>query len=115
MYFRSKVEMKVAQELDKRGVTFFANVRGRYSLEGSPVSKDLLNGRVELDFLVFHQGKCAILQVDGPQHKGQRERDYAGDRLMLCEGIPTVRFTAKECHEKTADVVTEFLGVLEIK
>jgi len=29
---------------------------------------------------------------------------------MLREGIPTVRFTAKECHEKTADVVTEFLG-----
>ena len=29
---------------------------------------------------------------------------------MLREGIPTVRFAAKECHEKTADVVTEFLG-----
>ncbi|PNJ93200.1 hypothetical protein CEP14_13910 [Cylindrospermopsis raciborskii C04] len=112
MYFSSKVEMKVAQELDKRGVTFFANVRGRYSLEGSPVSKDLLNGRVELDFLVFHRGKCAILQVDGPQHKGQRERDYAGDRVLLKEGIPTVRFTDKECRERTGDVVTEFLGVL---
>ena len=106
--------MKVAQELDQRGVTFFANVRGRYSLQGSPVSKELLNGRVELDFLVFHRGKCAILQIDGPQHKGQRERDYAGDRLMLREGIPTMRFTAKECHEKTADVVTEFLGVLGV-
>jgi hypothetical protein len=29
---------------------------------------------------------------------------------MLREGIPTVRFTTKECHEKTADVVVEFLG-----
>ena len=29
---------------------------------------------------------------------------------MLREGIPTVRFTVKECHKKTADVVTEFLG-----
>ena len=29
---------------------------------------------------------------------------------MLREGMPTVRFTAKECHEKTADVVIEFLG-----
>ena len=114
MYFRSKVEMKVAQELDKRGVTFFANVRGRYSLDNAPVSKELLNGRVELDFLVFHQGKCAILQVDGPQHKGQRERDYAGDRVLLREGIPTVRFTDKECREKTGDVVTEFLGVLGV-
>jgi hypothetical protein len=29
---------------------------------------------------------------------------------MLREGITTVIFTAKECHEKTGDVVTEFLG-----
>jgi hypothetical protein len=35
--------------------------------------------------------------------------------MMLRDGIPTVRFTAKECHEKTADVVTEFLGVLGVK
>ena len=112
MYFRSRVEMKVAQELDKRGITFFANVCGRYSLDGSPVSRDLLNGRVELDFLVFHRGKCAILQVDGPQHKGQRERDYAGDRVLLREGIPTARFTDKECRERTGEVVTEFLGLL---
>jgi hypothetical protein len=82
MYFRSKVEMKMAQELEQRGVTFFANARGRYSLEGSPVSKELLNGRVEVDFLIFHQGKCVILQIDGPQHNGSRERDYAGDRQI---------------------------------
>ncbi len=33
------------------------------------------------------------------------------DRVLLKEGIPTVRFTAKECHEKTADVVTEFMAI----
>ncbi|MFM7189697.1 MAG: hypothetical protein ACKOX2_02610, partial [Microcystaceae cyanobacterium] len=38
MYFRSKVEMKVAQELYQRGVTFFANAMGCYSLENSPIS-----------------------------------------------------------------------------
>lgn len=68
--------------------------------------------KLELNFLVFYQGKCAILQVDRLQHKDQQERDYIGDRLMLREGIPTVRFTAKECQEKMGDVVTEFLGVL---
>ena len=112
MYFRSQVEMKVAQELHKRGVTFFANTRGCYSLEGSPVSKKLLNGRVELDFLVFHQGKCLILEIDGIHHKKQTERDYSRDRVLLREGISTVRFTAKECQERTADVVTEFLSIL---
>lgn len=107
--------MKVAQELQKRGVTFFANVRGCYSLEGSPVSAQYLNGRVEVDFLIFHQDKCAILQIDGPQHKGQRARDYAGDRVMLREGIPTVRFTAKECQERAGEVVSEVLIAMNNK
>ena len=34
--------------------------------------------------------------------------------MMLREGIPTVRFTSKECHEKTADMVTEFLELLGV-
>ena len=111
IYFRSQVEIRIAQELDKRGVLFFGNVRGRFNLDDSPVSKDLLNGRVELDFLVFYQGKCLILEIDGVHHKKQVERDYSRDRVLLKEGIPTVRFTAKECHERTADVVTEFMAI----
>jgi very-short-patch-repair endonuclease len=118
MYFRSKVEIRIAEELEKRGVTFFANARGRYSLEGSPVAAQYLNGRVEVDFLVFHQGKCVVLQIDGPQHNGDRGRDYAGgrvaclrQRVLLREGIPTVRFTAKECQERPGDVVSEVLAV----
>ncbi len=87
MYFRSKVEIRISEELEKRGVTFFANARGRYSLDGSPVAAQYLNGRVEVDFLVFHQGKCVVLQIDGPQHNGDpfgdsgaaRGRDYAGE------------------------------------
>jgi very-short-patch-repair endonuclease len=112
MYFRSKVEMKMAQELQKRGVTFFANAKGCYSLEGSPVSAQYLNGRVEVDFLIFHRGKCVILQIDGPQHKDQRARDYAGDRVLFREGIPTMRFTAKECQERMEAVVSEILKMV---
>jgi hypothetical protein len=111
IYFRSQVEIRIAQELDKRGVLFFGNVRGRFNLDDSPISKDLLNGRVELDFLVFHQGKCLILEIDGTHHSKQTERDYSRDRVLLKEGIPTVRFTAKECQERTADVVTEFMAI----
>jgi very-short-patch-repair endonuclease len=111
IYFRSQVEIRIAQELDKRGVLFFGNVRGRFNLDDFPVSKDLLNGRVELDFLVFYQGKCLILEIDGTHHKKQVERDYSRDRVLLKEGIPTARFTAKECQDKTADVVTEFMAI----
>jgi hypothetical protein len=33
----------------------------------------------------------------------------SSDRVLLREGIPTPRFTAFECINKTVDVVTEFL------
>jgi hypothetical protein len=31
--------------------------------------------------------------------------------VSLREGIPTARFMAKECQDKTADVVTEFMAI----
>jgi very-short-patch-repair endonuclease len=103
MYFRSKVEIRIAEELEKRGVTFFANARGRYSLNGSPVAAQYLNGQVEVDFLVFHQGKCVVLQIDGPQHNGApfgdsgaaRGRDYAGDRLVKGLAVCVLRYVPR--------------------
>jgi hypothetical protein len=34
------------------------------------------------------------------------------DRVLLKEGIPTVRFTAKEYQERTTDVVTELISLI---
>ena len=55
-----------------------------------------------------------ILEVDGQQHRegSQTIRDYVRDRVLLREGIPTARFTAQECINKTADVITEFLKLI---
>ncbi|MGB2925494.1 MAG: DUF559 domain-containing protein [Limnothrix sp.] len=107
--------MAIAEELNNRGILFFANVRGRVSTAQSPISELQSNGRVELDFLVFKDGKAIILEVDGRQHNdgGARDRDYAKDRLMLREGIQTARFTAKECLSGTVDVINEFLSLYE--
>ena len=113
MYFRSSAEIAIAEELDKRNVLFFGNIRGRLSDKDSPAAKasQCLSGRVELDFLVFKDRKCMILEVDGQHHQEgtQTIRDYVRDRVLLREGIPTARFTAQECIAKTVDVVTEFL------
>lgn len=38
VYFRSKSEIKIAEELDNKGVLFFANARGRIGRQGSPIS-----------------------------------------------------------------------------
>lgn len=113
MYFRSQAEIAVAEELDKKNVLFFANVRGRLNYEDLPASKasGYLSGRVEVDFLVFKNGKSIVLEVDGQHHQegSQTVRDYVRDRVLLREGISTARFTAQECLNKTADVIKEFL------
>lgn len=113
MYFRSGVEIKIAEQLDKRGVLFFANTRGRISSNGSPVSDMTMTGRLEVDFLVFHKGKCISLEVDGKHHQqqGNTERDYVRDRVLLREGIATARFTAGDCRRDAESVVTEFLNL----
>lgn len=114
MYFRSETEIKIAEQLDKKGVLFFANVQGLASKKGSPVSaKGQFNGRLELDFLVFYKGKLITLEVDGEHHqeKGQTRRDYIRDRILLREGIPTARFTASECYTHTEAVINEFLSM----
>jgi Protein of unknown function (DUF559) len=113
MYLRSEAEVKIAQALDKRRVLFFANCRGRISDAGSPVSASKTNERVEVDFLVFVKGRGMILEIDGQHHMegSQTERDYVRDRLLLREGIPTARFTDKECYSQAADVVSEFLNL----
>jgi Protein of unknown function (DUF559) len=116
MYFRSQAEVAIAEELDKKNVLFFANVKGRLNYEDLPASKasGYLSGRVEVDFLVFKNSKSMILEVDGQHHQegSQTVRDYLRDRVLLREGIPTARFTAQECLNQTADVITEFLKLL---
>ncbi|MEG3440039.1 DUF559 domain-containing protein [Pannus brasiliensis CCIBt3594] len=115
MMFRSPAEVKIADALYQRGVLFFANARGRVSDRGSPVSRSsgLTAGRLEVDFLVFHRGKCISLEVDGKHHEksDQAHRDYIRDRLLLGEGIPTARFTASECFQNPDAVIEEFLNM----
>jgi very-short-patch-repair endonuclease len=114
LYFRSEAEIRMAQALDQAQMLFFANARGRVGLQSTMVSNDQLTGRVEADFMVFYQGRCMILEVDGKHHleEGQTIRDYARDRVLLRFGVPTVRFTAKDCLERPNEVVSEFLSIL---
>lgn len=114
LYLRSEAEVRIAEALDRTGLLFFANARGRVGLQDTIVSNDQLTGRVEADFMVFYQGKCLILEVDGQHHleEGQVIRDYARDRVLLRSGLPTVRFTAKDCLERPQEVVSELVSIL---
>ncbi|MBD1847669.1 DUF559 domain-containing protein [Cyanobacteria bacterium FACHB-63] len=117
VYLRSEAEIRIAKALDQQGVLFFANTRGRVNLDGAAVSNTEMNGRIEADFLVFLQGKCLILEVDGKHHLegGQTVRDYARDRMLLRAGLSTVRFSGRDCLDRPQAVVAECLSILQAR
>jgi very-short-patch-repair endonuclease len=54
--------------------------------------------------------------VDGQHHLAQDQsiRDYARDRVLLHSGVPTVRFTAKDCFDRPQQVASETLAILKL-
>jgi Protein of unknown function (DUF559) len=112
---RSEAEVRIAEALNQTGVLFFVNARGRVGLHETVISNGQLTGRVEADFLVFLNGKCVVLEVDGVHHAegSQVVRDYARDRVLLRSGVPTVRFTASDCIARPDEVVAELLSILK--
>ncbi|MBD2731990.1 DUF559 domain-containing protein [Nostoc sp. FACHB-892] len=110
---RSETEKKIATALYSRDIIFFANVNGFMSVNGLAITNqdNRLREKAEVDFLVFHNQKCMILEVDGDHHNAgsQRGWDYKRDRVFLRQGITTVRFPSGQCYHNTSAVIDEFL------
>ena len=105
--FRSKTEVRVATALDRCAVMFFPLCSARVGSEGSRV-------RREPDFLVCHDGKWGILEVDGPHHTGRAADDHERDRLFRNHGLKVVEhYNADECFENADRVVNNFLNILD--
>lgn len=107
--FRSESERRIAQALDRAGALFLPNCIARLS------SPDGRRNR-EPDFLICHEGRVGILEVDGePFHPPSRTtEDHARDRLFLQHGIRVVQhFCASRCFEEPDIVVKEFLELLK--
>ncbi|ODG97130.1 hypothetical protein A4S05_01735 [Nostoc sp. KVJ20] len=114
--FRSRTEVRIAHALHSQRLLFFANSRAYMDLTDLPISNidnNQLKERIEIDFLVFYKQKCMILEVDGEHHQqaSQKTRDYRRDRVLLRDGIRTVRFNANECYNHPLEVITEFLNL----
>lgn len=102
--FRSEDEVKIAQALERAGVLFFPNCKGRLTTSENRQNR-------EPDFLVCHQGNWGILEVDGSQHDA--EKDAERDSFFKVHGISIIeRYTAKQCREHADNVVQEFLKIL---
>lgn len=109
LHFRSQSEIRIAEALDRAGVLFFPNCRGRLGL---PTARE----NREADFLICRESKWGILEVDGePFHPPSRTvQDHARDRAFRELGVRLVEhFDATECFEKPDEVVARFLRLLE--
>lgn len=103
--FRSASEVHIAQALDRAGVLFFPNCKARLGYSGNRRNR-------EADFLICHEGKWGILEVDGePFHPPSRTvEDHERDRLFHAHGILVIQhFDAQECYENPDGIVQKFL------
>lgn len=106
--FRSESEKRIAQALDRAGVLFLPNCLARLTTPEGRNTK-------EPDFVVCHQGRWGILEVDGePFHPPTRTvEDHKRDRDFRKYGIKVVEhFDASECYQQPDKVVKDFLDTL---
>jgi hypothetical protein len=106
--FSSVSEVKIAQALDRVGVLFFPNCRGRLNTTEGRRNR-------ECDFLVCYEGIWGILEVDGePFHPASRAaEDHKRDGFFLDHGVWVHRFDSNECFKYPDDVVQRFLQRLK--
>lgn len=106
MIFRSQTEVRIAKTLDHRGIFFIPPTRVRMS-----AGKDGRQSR-ELDFVICHEGKWGVLEVDGPFHDAKLDAER--DQLLKTHGIRSIqRFSADQCYNAPHAVIDQFLHVLE--
>jgi len=106
LFFRSLAELKIAEALDDNHILFFPNSRGRVS------DRYQQKSTIEVDFLIIHQGKVGILEVDGATYHPSAAKDHQRDRLFMRRGVICSRFEAGECMDHPQSVVEEFLELL---
>lgn len=107
--FRSKTEVRIAQALDRLGVLYFPNCRGRLGAGDARLTR-------EPDFLVCSNGNWGILEVDGEPFHLDPDRDAARDALFRSAGVAVIEhYNARECYERPDEVVSSFLTRLKSK
>lgn len=104
--FASASEIRIAQELERRGVLFFPLAVGVVSETGVGY-KD----RREVDFLVCQDGAFGVLEVS--YHPNRYEQDSEKNAWIKRHGVLCVEhYSADRCYNRSSEVVDEFLSVL---
>ena len=101
--FHSDAQVKIAETLDRTSALFMPNSQLRLT---TPAGRQ----NQKAQFLVFHQGKLGILEVDEPEDTAE---DETVDVLAINSGICLVKhYDATRCSEQPDLVVQEFLEIL---
>lgn len=106
--FRTQGEIAIAKAFEKANVLFLPLPRAAIG-----VTPDMRT-MVEPDFVVCHDGKWGVLEVDGSSHEGRKAQDTEKDRLYHAHRIAVVRRYTEEQARGNADaIVAEFLRDIE--
>lgn len=101
--FKSQSEIKIAQELDCKGILYF------------PLPAASFGGIIkEPDFMIQHPitGQWGVLEVNGPHHTNSA-KDHQRSRLFFERGLLCQFYTAEESYNNPSYVVENFLTILE--
>ncbi|WP_414751954.1 hypothetical protein [Anabaena sp. CCY 9910] len=104
--FASQSEIRIAQELELKGVLFFPlPLAVRYE------TGNIYEDHREVDFLVCLDGTFGILEISF--HEGRYEKDKEKDAWFKKSGILCIEhYPAEKCYNQPKYVVEEFLSFL---
>lgn len=106
MRFASQSEIRIAQELERRGVLFFP-----LPLAVRHKTGNFYDDYREPDFLICEDGVWGILEV--AYHPDRYEKDSEKAIWFKESGILCVEhYTAERCYNNAAEVVEQFLSIL---
>lgn len=108
--FASLAEVQIARAFDKVGVLFLPNCKARFRVGADG------RGQCYPDFLICHEGRWGVLEVDGPHHDKPAyiRSDRSRDQSLRAYGIYVERFDYKECEQHPDSVVEKFLTLLKM-
>lgn len=105
-HFRSDEHLKIAEALERTGILFIPNPKLRLT---TPEGRE----NQEFDFLILHQSKWGILQIDSEESQQEPVKEEELHRLFKYHGIRIVQHCdASRCGEEPDRVVQEFLEML---
>jgi hypothetical protein len=105
-HFRSDEHLKIAEALERTGILFIPNPKLRLT---TPEGRE----NQEFDFMILHQSKWGILQIDSEESQQEPVKEEELHRLFKYHGIRIVQHCdASRCGEEPDRVVQEFLEML---